>query len=102
MRAKPRAQEPNIAMAMLKMDHRTVAGLFERLEKAATRPEKARLIDDLIRELRIHCAVEEGIFYPAVRREMKDESGIMERADEEHHEIKLLLAELSMMTGAED
>jgi hypothetical protein len=50
-------------------------------------------------ELKVHAAVEEEIFYPAVRARVGKE--VMNEADEEHHVAKLLIAELDIMDGSE-
>src|SRR5438128_235751 len=52
------------ALALLKKDHQTVEKLFARFEK---RPSK-EIADRFVRELSIHAAVEEQLFYPAVRQ----------------------------------
>jgi len=52
-----------------------------------------------ITELKVHAAIEEELFYPAVRKPIGKE--IMNEADEEHHVAKLLIAELDLMDGTE-
>lgn len=101
MRTRLRDRERSIAMAMLKMDHRTIRGLFARFDGSKNAAEKRRVIAGALKELKIHAAIEEQIFYPAVRLEAGDSAGLMEQADEEHHEVKLLIAELARMTGRE-
>ena len=61
------------AIAVLKHDHRTVDDLFSRFEKAGPRAyaTKRKLVDRIIRELSIHAAIEEQIFYPAVRHTLE-------------------------------
>jgi len=88
------------AIALLKRDHETVKELFDQYEKATRRPQKAKLAEQILNELRIHAAIEEEIFYPAVRRHVGKD--LMNEADEEHHVAKLLIAELASMTGRED
>jgi hemerythrin superfamily protein len=92
------AKRPD-AIDVLVADHRTVEDLFERFEKTGDRAVKTRadLVEKMIRELSIHAAVEEQLFYPRVRAasdELRDE--ILE-ALEEHHVVKELLAELEKM-----
>jgi hemerythrin superfamily protein len=88
------------AIALLKKDHMTVKRLFERFERA--RSGKKEIAEKIVRELAIHSAVEEQIFYPAVRLKAK-RSG-MEEADEqvlealeEHHVAKWLLTEIDKL-----
>ena len=86
------------ALALLKKDHQTVNRLFDRFEK---KPSKA-IADKFVRELAIHAAVEEQLFYPAIRQAAQQEE--LEEADEkvlealeEHHVAKWLLAEVEKL-----
>jgi hemerythrin superfamily protein len=92
------------AIALLKQDHREVEQLFKRFEKAgdSAYKEKGRLVASMIEALSRHAAIEEMVFYPAVRREVpRQESSVLE-ALEEHHVAKWLLSELEgMAPGAE-
>ena len=91
--------EENDAISMLKRDHDNVKALFDQFEKAERKPEKQKIIKQALEELRIHSAIEEEIFYPAVREQLKN--SVMNEADEEHHVAKVLIAELDTI-GAED
>ena len=84
--------DENDAISMLKHDHDTVKDLFERFEKAERKADKHRIVKQALEELRIHAALEEEIFYPAVREQLRN--GVMNEADEEHHVAKILVAEL--------
>lgn len=53
-------------------------------------------------EMKAHAAVEEELFYPSLRQKMEDEDGLLDEADEEHHAAKILIAELDLMSGAEE
>jgi hemerythrin superfamily protein len=86
------------ALALLKKDHQTVKRLFDRFEK---NPSKA-IADKFLRELAIHSAVEEQLFYPAIRQAAEQEE--LAEADEkvlealeEHHVAKWLLAEIEKL-----
>jgi len=59
------------ALVLLKKDHDTVKKLFERFEK---RPSKA-VAEKIVRELSVHAAIEEQLFYPAVRQAAEQEQG---------------------------
>jgi len=89
----------NPAVAILKNDHRTVKRLFDLFDDAKSRPTKRKIVRQALIELKLHAAVEEELFYPAVRRPVGQE--IMNEADEEHHVAKLLIAELDTMDGTE-
>jgi hemerythrin superfamily protein len=88
------------AIAVLKADHRSVSGLFDRFEGLGDRAHatRERTLTRIIEELSIHAGIEEDVFYPAVRARFaeRDESMVLE-ALEEHHVAKLLLRELESM-----
>ena len=93
------AKRPD-AISVLTEDHRTVEKLFKRFEKTTDRALKTRadLVARMLRELSIHAAIEEQLFYPRLRiagEKLKDE--VLEGL-EEHHVVKELLAELQRMT----
>src|SRR5438874_12711996 len=86
------------ALALLKKDHDAVKKLFERFERS---PSKA-VAEKIVRELSVHAAIEEQLFYPAVRQAAEQEQ--LEEADEqvlealeEHHVAKWLLAEIDKL-----
>ena len=89
------------AIALLKGQHEVVKELFKQFEKAEGRKRK-ELADEAIHDLKVHAAIEEELFYPALRKAMEDDGGVMDEADEEHHVAKVLIAELEMMDGKED
>lgn len=89
--SKPvRAQE---ATALLRADHKLVAGLFEEYEKTSSNAKKRTLVDQICTELTIHAQVEEEIFYPAVKAALKDKELVPE-AKVEHATLKSLIAEV--------
>ena len=92
--------EENDAIAMLKRDHDNVKALFDQFEKAERKAEKQKIVKQALEELRIHSTLEEEIFYPAVREQLKN--GIMNEADEEHHVAKVLIAELDTIDSDND
>lgn len=83
---------------MLRADHRTVERLFAQFEQLGPRAHRAQedVVKTLIRELSIHASIEETVFYPAVRETLEDGDLVLE-ALEEHHLVKLTLAELDGM-----
>jgi len=85
------------AIALLKADHKAVSKLFReyKASKRAGRANRSKIIDKVIKELSIHAAIEETVFYPAVREAIpKLEDDILESL-EEHHVLKWTLEELS-------
>lgn len=89
----------NPAVALLKADHQRVKALFDEFEKAKSKAAKKRIVGQALEELKVHAAIEEELFYPAVRKPVGKE--VMNEADEEHHVAKLLIAELDQMDGSE-
>lgn len=89
----------NPAVSLLKKDHARVKQLFDRFEAAKGKLSKKKIAREALTELKVHAAIEEELFYPAVRKSIGKE--IMNEADEEHHVAKLLIAELESMKGSE-
>ena len=95
------------AITMLKNDHKTVEGLFSRFEKLGPRAVKSKqdVVERIIRELSIHAAIEEMLFYPAVR-DVAEEGGkaadMVLESLEEHHIVKWVLSELEGMSAEHD
>ena len=87
------------AIALLKGDHRTVEKLFRSFEKAGDSAyrTKRKLVDDMIRELSVHAAIEEQFLYPAARRQVERAEDDVLEALEEHHVAKWMLSELDGM-----
>ena len=90
---------------MLKTDHATVKKMFEK-EGTLTNKDsekKASLFNQIAAALEVHAAIEEEIFYPAVKKarseHVKDE---VREAYEEHKQIKGLLAQVSSITPADE
>ena len=100
------------AIALLTRDHREVEMLFKQFEKLTERAQKSKkkLVTKIIRELAIHSAIEEMLFYPAVRTaalEAGTRAGeVAARAVleslEEHHIVKWTLSELDKMEPADE
>src|SRR6187397_935139 len=97
----PRKNPKQTAFTLLKADHDKVKKLFDKFEKADD-SSKGEIVAEAIQELKIHAAIEEQVFYPALRHQMDDEEGLMDEADEEHHVAKFLIAELEQMKGDEN
>ncbi|MBA3955625.1 MAG: hemerythrin domain-containing protein [Acidimicrobiia bacterium] len=87
------------AITLLKNDHKTVEKLFKQFEKSDASDSKTRrkLVDQMIEELAIHTAIEEQVFYPAVREDVPDTEDEVLEGLEEHHIVKWTLSELEEM-----
>ena len=94
------------AITLLKNDHKTVEDLFKRFEKLGPRAVKSKqdVVERIIRELSIHAAIEEMLFYPAVRdaAEGSAPDDMVLESLEEHHIVKWVLSELEKMPADHD
>jgi hypothetical protein len=85
------------ALQMLREDHRKVKELFRQFEEAQGTNEKRAIAETVFVELDIHSVLEEEVFYPAVRRQGNGTGELVERAEQEHHLVDALLADLMKM-----
>ena len=86
------------ATRLLEQDHREVEQLFDEFERAKGDTEKkGEIAGKIIQELSIHAAIEEEVFYPAVKAAVPDGEGLVDHSLEEHQEVKELLADLDSM-----
>jgi hemerythrin superfamily protein len=87
------------AITALKADHKRVEALFKKFENAGdgAHTTKRDIVDQLIEELSVHAAVEEQVFYPAVREAVPDTDDDVLEGLEEHHVAKWTLSELDGM-----
>jgi hemerythrin-like domain-containing protein len=85
------------ALSLLRSDHEVVSALFDRYEKGRERmspSQKAQLVQEICKELKIHTTIEEEIFYPAVREHVESAEDMLEEATVEHASAKDLIAQL--------
>jgi hemerythrin superfamily protein len=85
---------------LLKGDHKKVQTLFQEFQETEDRRAKTNIAQTALRELDVHAALEEELFYPALRAEIDDEQ-MMDEALEEHHVAHLLINELKKMKPAD-
>src|SRR5579859_104202 len=84
------------AIAMLIADHKKVKALFAEfhaLKDDGSDGDKSAIVERVCNALKIHAAIEEEIFYPAVRKAI-DDADLMEEALVEHASAKALIAQL--------
>lgn len=93
------------AITLLRDDHDNVRKLFTRFEQAGdnAKKEKREIVSKIIEELTVHAFIEEELFYPTVKGLEPTGSGeepeeLVKEAEEEHAQVKTLLAELETMT----
>jgi len=99
----PTETQPQDAIALLIEDHETVKSMFEQYEELGDRAHvsKQKLALQICEELTKHTMIEEEIFYPAVRKAIKDED-MMDEAVVEHASAKDLIAQIQSMDPTED
>ena len=92
------------AIVLLKNDHKTVEKLFKQFEKLGdgAKVTKRKVVDEIIKELSTHAAIEEQHFYPAIRAKAPDVSDEVLEGLEEHHIVKWTLSELEKMSPEEE
>jgi hypothetical protein len=81
---------------LLKQQHREVEQLFSKIERTEEPESRREIMEQISEKLMLHMTIEEEIFYPAVRdaRSTKKAEEQVGEAFEEHHVVKLVLAEL--------
>ena len=87
---------------MLKDDHEAVEQLFRRFERAGDRAFVESAIVDRAIEALVHAAIEEQLFYPAVRATVPDADDLGIEGLEEHHVVKWVLSELDGMSPEDE
>ncbi len=93
------------AIELLKDDHQKVKKLFREYEELGDRAHKSkqRIAEQVFMELDIHARLEEEIFYPAVdAKASKEGKKLVDEANEEHHVVKMLIAEMQALQAGED
>lgn len=93
------------ACDLLDADHKAVKKMFmeyeELTEASGNNKEKKRVLAEKIcMELTVHAQIEEEIFYPAVRKAIKDEL-MMNEAQVEHTSAKELIAQIQQMNPSD-
>jgi len=83
------------ALKLLKDDHDELKKLMKELDSTTDRGVKTRerLFTKVQQELEVHEAIEEEIFYPALKEHPKAKEIVLE-GYEEHHVVDLLMSEL--------
>jgi hemerythrin superfamily protein len=90
------------AVTLLTEDHRTVEQLFADYERGLQGPEpKRQVVDQIIRELSIHAAIEDAYLYPEVRKALGEGGELVDEGLHEHQEVKEILAALEDMDPAD-
>lgn len=93
------------ACDLLDADHKAVKKLFNEFEELTksrgnTRDKKRQLAQKICQELTVHAQIEEEIFYPAIRKAIKDDL-MMNEAEVEHMSAKDLIAQIENMDAGD-
>jgi hemerythrin superfamily protein len=90
------------AIELLKNDHDTVDKLFQKV-KANEDGDNSRLFEQIKEELEVHAHIEEAVFYPVLIEQGDEElQKITKEGIEEHHQVKVLLREISGLVEDSD
>lgn len=90
------------ACDLLDADHKAVKKMFTEYRelteaRGSSREKKRQLAEQICRELTVHTQLEDEIFYPAVRKAIKEDL-MMDEAGVEHASAKELIAQIQAMT----
>lgn len=81
---------------VLKKDHRKAEKIFSEIEKIEDADKLSQYFDKLYKELSLHAQAEELTLYPAMR-EHEQTAALLEEAEEEHVEAKIMLEEIKSL-----
>lgn len=97
---KSRTKTTVDAIDLLKQDHDKVERAFKQFEKMDRHDAEAcrRLIRAVCEDLKMHTALEEEVFYPALRQAIDDQD-LMNEAAVEHETAKMLIEQLDSMAA---
>ena len=92
------------ALTLLTEDHHNVEALFKRFEAAGPddHAERTRVRDLVVEHLSVHAALEELVFYPALREASSETEEMVLEALEEHHMAKLALSEIEKLSPTDE
>lgn len=94
------ASKPVDAIKLLKDDHRDVKNWFREFEDLEDGRQKAALARKICEALKVHAAVEEEIFYPALKAKI-DDADLLDEAEVEHASAKQLISEIEAMKASD-
>ena len=93
------------ALDLLIADHNRVRGLFAQFKSAHESDDAdtmAAVALKIVEELQVHTTVEEEIFYPEVRDQGEEITETVDEGIQEHHVVKVLMAELKQTPAGSD
>jgi len=93
------------ALTLLAADHREVRKLFKAYEKLiegkTNGDERFEIAQQICEMLTTHAAIEEAIFYPAMREAVEADS-LLDEAEVEHASVKDLIDQIAAMDPDDD
>jgi len=92
------------ALNFLKKQHREVEALFKKAIEAREPTERLNLFKQIARNLRLHAAIEEAMFYPELRARVEKDAERLEVAEayEEHALVKITIEGLEQLDPADE
>ncbi len=94
------------ALELLDADHIAVKHLFVEYARLAfavpqaSASERRELAGAICQELTVHAQIEEEVFYPAVRKAVPDAAALLDEAEDEHQQVKDLVARIKGLDRA--
>lgn len=85
------------ALELLSDDHETVQQLFTTMGNTGDPRKRRELANTIIKELSVHAAIEEEVFYPAVAPRVEGGEGFTTVSLEEHAKAKEQMRKLDRM-----
>lgn len=93
------------ALELLTADHEEVTQLFDDYEQLATTDAddetRQELAEQICMMLSVHAAIEEEIFYPAVRESIEEDE-LVEEAETEHQQVRDLITQIQSADPADE
>jgi hemerythrin superfamily protein len=91
------------ACELLDADHIAVKHLFVEYARLAAAGDESRaaLAEKICAELTVHAQIEEEVFYPALRKALPDAAALLDEAEEEHQQVKDLVAQIEAKGAAD-
>ena len=93
------------ALDLLIADHNRVRGLFAKFKEATEKSDTSTMSDvalKIFEDLEVHTTIEEEFFYPGVRDTTEEIGEVVDEGVQEHHVVKLLMAETKQMEDGSD
>ncbi len=104
---RPKIEKGRImdALEVLKADHDKVRSLFVEFRAASEADDATKMGEvtaKIFEELETHTAIEERVFYPAVKEAGTELEDLTAESNEEHHVVDLLMAEIENLPPTDD